>query len=165
VRLEGERKTDLGTKIIPCEHPQSDRQQAPVKRCTETVYVPRCWMNARGFKRLKDTFHLQRTSGFSKPALARTLSPVIEKIFSEKARCRCRSPCDFRDCGARNQKSTCLYVATSSHDSRNYHTSALPGKALYFSRGRFNGIVTQSGSCRDREYIPSEQTAFSAIVS
>jgi hypothetical protein len=62
MRLEGERKTNLGTKIISNEHAQPDHGQVPVKRRTETVYVPRCWLNARGFKRLGETLHLQRNS-------------------------------------------------------------------------------------------------------
>jgi len=65
--MEGERKTDFGTKIISSEHAQPDHRQTPVQRRAETVYVPRCGLNARGFKRLGDTFHLQRTLWFREP--------------------------------------------------------------------------------------------------
>src|SRR5215472_3891127 len=98
IRRESKRKTDFGAKVISSEHPQPDRQHAPVKRRSETVYVPRCWFNACRFKRLGDTFHLQQGSGFSKPGLARTLSAVTEKDIFRKARFKCRSPCTCRDC-------------------------------------------------------------------
>src|SRR4029077_12127724 len=65
IRLEGERKTNFGAKIISHEHAQPDHRQAPLKG--RNVYVPRCWWNARGFKRLRDTFHLQQTLWFREP--------------------------------------------------------------------------------------------------
>jgi hypothetical protein len=69
------------------------------------------------------------------------VSPIIERIFSEKARCWCRSPCACRGCGASDQKTTCLYQTTSSHGILNYIT-ALSGKAVYSSRKSCNRIVT-----------------------
>ena len=57
--VEGQRKTNFGTKIISNEHAQPDHRHAPTKRRTETVYIPRCGLNAGGFKRLGDAFHLQ----------------------------------------------------------------------------------------------------------
>jgi len=79
IRLESERKTNFGSKIISNEHAQPDHRQSPLKRRIETVYVLRCWWNGRAFKRLGDTFHLQQTLWFREPPKVTVAIPVRQQ--------------------------------------------------------------------------------------
>jgi len=123
IRLEGERKTDFGTKIISNKHAQPDQQQTPLRRRAQTVYVPRRWLNARGFKRLGDTFHLQQTLWFREPPKVTVAIPVR------------RQPHD-----------ACPNVVIFSHGTLHFTLHVPWGKALYSVRELCNRTVTNGST-------------------
>src|SRR5205807_8172915 len=118
IRLEGECKTDFGTKIISSEHAQPDHRQSPVKRRVETVHGPRCGLNPRGFKRLGDPFHLQQTLWFREP-------PNVTVAIAV-----CQQPHD-----------ACLDVEIFSHGTLHYYTARAIGKSLICRQAICNRIV------------------------
>jgi hypothetical protein len=87
----------------------------PVKRRTETVYLPRCWLNARGFKRLGDTFHLQQALWFRGPPSERCGANRIPDLTIAVA--GCQQPQDAGSC-----------VAIFSHGTLHYYTTRGTGK-------------------------------------
>ena len=144
--MEGERKTDFGTKIISSEHAQPDHRQTPVKRRAETVYVPRCGLNARGFKRLGDTFHLQRTLWFREPPSERCGANRIPDMTIAVA--VCQQPQD-----------ACPCVAIFSHGTLHFTLHVPRGKALYSVREFCHRTVTIGSAAAVVIAFPSGRTA------
>jgi hypothetical protein len=136
IRLEGERKTDFGAKIISSEHAQPDHRQAPLKRRIETVHVPRCCLNARDFKRLGDTFHLQQISWFREAPDVTVAIPVRQQ-----------------------PQNACPNVAIFSHGTLHFTLHVPWGKALYSVREFCNRTVTIGSVAAVVIGLPSGRTA------